>query len=35
MNWGPIVGMIIAVGGMVFAFVMGYYVGYCDAKDGK
>ena len=35
MNWGPIVGMFIAVGGMMLAFVIGYLHGYSDAKEGK
>ena len=35
MDWGPIVGTIIALAGMFFALVMGYYIGYNDAKDGK
>ena len=35
MDWGPIIGMFIAVGGMMLAFVIGYLHGYSDAKEGK
>ena len=35
MNWAPIAAMFIAVGGMIFTFVMGYYIGYCDAREYK
>lgn len=34
-NWGPIVGTAIAIVGMLFALVMGYHIGYSDAKEGK
>jgi hypothetical protein len=34
-DFGPIIGTIIAIGGMLFALVMGYLIGYNDAKDGK
>ena len=35
MNWGPIVGMFIAVAGMVFALVIGYLIGYNDGKERR
>ena len=35
MSWGPIVGMIIAIAGMLFALVIGYLIGYNDAKAGR
>ena len=34
-NWGPIVGAAIAIVGMMFALVLGYIIGYSDAKEGK
>jgi len=34
-NWAPVIGTIIAIAGMAFALVMGYLIGYNDAKDGK
>ena len=34
-NWAPIVGTAIAIAGMLFALVMGYLIGYNDAKEGK
>ena len=34
-DWGPIVGAVIAIGGMLFALVMGYLIGYNDAKEGR
>ena len=34
-SWGPIVATVIAIGGMLFMFVLGYLMGYNDAKDGK
>ena len=34
-NWGPIIGTVIAIAGMMFALVLGYIIGYSDAKDRK
>jgi hypothetical protein len=34
-DWGPVIGTAIAIAGMMFALVMGYLIGYCDAKAGK
>ena len=34
-NYGPFVGAAIAIAGMVFALVMGYLIGYNDAKAGR
>jgi len=34
-NWGPIISTAIAIAGMLFALVMGYLMGYNDAKDGR
>jgi hypothetical protein len=34
-DWGPIIGTVIAVAGMMFALVMGYLIGYNDAKAGR
>ena len=34
-NWGPFIGAVIAIVGMAFALVMGYLIGYNDAKDGR
>jgi hypothetical protein len=29
------IGCLIAIGGMMFTLVMGYLIGYNDAKDGR
>lgn len=34
-DWGPIIGSVIFIAGMLFALVMGYLIGYNDAKVGK
>jgi uncharacterized membrane protein len=34
-HYGQWVAAIIAIGGMLFAWVMGYLTGYNDAKDGR
>ena len=34
-NWGPVIGTVIAITGMLFASVLGYIIGYSDAKEGK
>jgi hypothetical protein len=34
-NYGPFIGAVIAIAGMMFALVMGYLIGYNDAKAGK
>jgi hypothetical protein len=34
-DWGPIIGTVIAIAGMMFALVMGYLIGYNDAKAGR
>jgi hypothetical protein len=34
-NLGPIIGTALAIAGMLFALVMGYLIGYNDAKEGK
>jgi len=34
-DWGPVIGTAIAIAGMMFALVMGYLIGYNDAKAGK
>jgi len=34
-NLGPIIGTAIAIAGMLFALVMGYLIGYNDAKEGR
>jgi len=34
-NWGPIIGTVIAIAGMMFALVLGYIIGYSDAKERK
>jgi hypothetical protein len=31
-QFGYFIGCVIAIVGMVFALVMGYYIGYNDAK---
>lgn len=31
----PFIGALIAIVGMFFAFVMGYLMGYSDAKTGR
>lgn len=30
-----VIATIIAIAGMLFALVMGYLIGYNDAKDGR
>lgn len=35
MSYGPIVGAVIAIAGMAFALVIGYLIGYNDAKEGR
>ena len=35
LNYGPVIGTIIAIAGMLFTFVMGYLVGYCDARKSR
>jgi len=34
-NWESIIGTAIAIAGMLFALVMGYLIGYNDAKEGR
>jgi len=34
-SWGPIIGTAIAIAGMMLALVLGYIIGYSDAKEGK
>ena len=34
-DWGPVIGTAIAIAGMMFALVMGYLIGYNDAKAGR
>jgi hypothetical protein len=34
-SYGPIVGAVIAIAGMMFALVIGYLIGYNDAKVGR
>ena len=34
-DWAPVIGTAIAVAGMMFALVMGYLIGYNDAKAGR
>lgn len=34
-NYGAFVGAAIAIAGMMFALVMGYLIGYNDAKAGR
>ena len=34
-DWGPVIGTVIAIAGMLFALVLGYIIGYSDAKEGK
>jgi hypothetical protein len=34
-SWGPIISTALAIAGMLFALVMGYLIGYNDAKEGK
>jgi hypothetical protein len=34
-SWGPIIGTVIAIAGMLFALVLGYIIGYSDAKEGR
>jgi len=34
-NWAPFIGAAIAIAGMLFALVLGYLIGYNDAKAGR
>ena len=34
-SWGPIIGSVISIAGMLFALVIGYMIGYNDAKVRK
>jgi hypothetical protein len=34
-SWGPIVATVIAIAGMMFMLVLGYIIGYSDAKEGR
>jgi hypothetical protein len=34
-QFASFIGCLIAIGGMMFALVMGYLMGYNDAKDGR
>ena len=34
-QFGYFIGCVIAIGGMMVALVMGYLIGYNDAKDGR
>jgi len=34
-QFGYFIGCVIAIAGMMFALVMGYYIGYNDAKDRR
>jgi hypothetical protein len=34
-HFANFIGCLIAIGGMMFALVMGYLMGYNDAKDGR
>ena len=34
-QFGYFIGCVIAIGGMMFALVMGYLIGYNDAKDRR
>jgi len=34
-QFGYFIGCVIAIVGMVFALVMGYLIGYNDAKDRR
>jgi len=34
-HWAQFIACLIAIGGMAFAFVIGYLIGYNDAKDGR
>lgn len=34
-KYAQFIGALIAIGGMMFALVMGYLIGYNDAKAGK
>ena len=34
-HFAHFIGCLIAIAGMMFALVMGYLIGYNDAKDGR
>jgi len=34
-QFAQFIGCLIAIGGMMFALVMGYLIGYNDAKDRR
>jgi hypothetical protein len=35
MSLAPFIGAAMAIVGMLFALVMGYLIGYNDAKEGR